>query len=51
MARKTVEYAVSRSPEMGMGVHNDFPLLRRCKPAIGTDNFNDGTLTAGATAA
>jgi serine/threonine-protein kinase len=37
--------------EMGMGVHNDFPLLRRCKPALGADNFNDGTLTVGATAA
>ena len=31
--------------EMGMGVRNDFPLLRRCRPVIGTkQNYNDGTL-------
>jgi serine/threonine-protein kinase len=32
--------------EVGMGVRNDFPLLRRCKPAIdgGLNNYSDGSL-------
>lgn len=35
--------------ELGVGVHNDFPLLRRCKPVLETD-FSDGILTAAAKA-
>jgi hypothetical protein len=35
--------------EMGMGVKNDFPLVRRCKPAFGSQNaYNDGTLNLSA---
>ena len=33
--------------EMGLGVHNDFPLLRRCKPVLASD-FSDGTLAISA---
>ncbi len=34
--------------EMGLGVQNDFPLVRRCKPVLASD-FSDGILTAAAT--
>lgn len=37
--------------EMGMGVQNDFPLLRRCRPVLDKVDFNDGTLAPAATAA
>lgn len=35
--------------EMGIGVKNDFPLVRRCKPAFGSKNaYDDGTLNLAA---
>ena len=39
--------------EIGMGVRNDFPLLRRCRPALGSAAAacQDGTLTGAALAA
>lgn len=36
--------------EVGMGVRNDFPLIRRCRPAIDASVLQDGTLTAAALA-
>ena len=34
---------------LGLGVRNDFPLSRRCRPALGDASvYNDGTLNAAA---
>lgn len=37
--------------QIGLGVRNDFPLVRRCRPAIESNALQDGTLTAAALAA
>ena len=37
-----------RHAQLGLGVRNDFPLLRRCRPVLAQDAYNDGTLTAAA---
>lgn len=42
--QQLAELVDARHAEIGMGVRNDFPLSRRCRPALGDAKFNDGSL-------
>lgn len=39
-----------KQEELGLGVHNDFPLSRRCRPVLDEETFQDGTLKKNASA-